>query len=196
MRANKLVLIGVAGALAASTHGAETDGIDFGTINDPLAETPAFLPVDQAFVFSSRLRVGEDGVEEIVARWDMPVGYYLYRHGFRADAEKGLSLGEPQMPPGEMRTDEYFSESEVYVGSVEVVVPVRKRTVQRASVRFAYQGCAERGLCYPPSERQAMFQFESVRPAHWHGGVLVAAAGLLVVVLLAVRAMRSRRAVP
>ena len=194
--ANQLVLIYVAGAFAASTHAADTDGVDFGTINDPLAETPVFLPVDQAFAFSSRLRVGEGGVEEIVARWDMPVGYYLYRHGFRADAEKGLSLGEPRIPPGEMRTDEYFGESEVYVGSVEVVVPVRQRNVRRATVRFAYQGCAERGLCYPPSERQATFEFDSVRPARWHGGVLVAAAGLLVAVLLAARAMRSRRAVP
>lgn len=194
--ANQLVLICVAVALAASTHAAETDGIDFGTINDPLAEPPVFLPVDQAFAFSSRLRVREDGVEEIVARWDMPGGYYLYRHGFRADAEKGLSLGELQIPLGEMRTDEYFGESEVYVGSVEVVVPVRQRNVQRATVRFAYQGCAERGLCYPPAERQATFQFESARPARWHGDVWVAAAGLLLLVLLAARAMRSRRAVP
>lgn len=194
--ANQLVLICVAGALAASTHGAETDGIDFGTINDPLAETPVFLPVDQAFAFSSRLRVGEGGAAEIVVRWDMPEGYYLYRHGFRADAEKGLSLGELQIPLGEMRTDEYFGESEVYVGSVEVVVPVRQRNVQRATVRFAYQGCAERGLCYPPAERQATFQFESVRPVLWRGSVWVAAAALLLAVLLAVRARRSRRAVP
>lgn len=194
--ANQLALICVAGAFAASTHAAETDGIDFGTINDPLAETPVFLPVDQAFAFSSRLRVGEGGAEEIVVRWDMPEGYYLYRHGFRADAEQGLSLGEAQIPPGEMRTDEYFGESEVYVGSVEVVVPVRQRNVQRATVRFAYQGCAVRGLCYPPAERQATFQFESARPGRWHGGVWVAAAGLLLLVLLAARAMRSHRAVP
>lgn len=186
----------VAGLFAASTHAAEAGGVDFGIIDDPLAETPVFLPVDQAFAFSSRLRVGEGGMEEIVARWDMPVGYYLYRHGFRADAEEGLSLGEPDIPPGETRSDEYFGESEVYLGSVEVVVPVLRRTVRTATVRFAYQGCAEQGLCYPPTERDEVLDFGQLRPgssSQW--AILLGAAALLVAVLLTVRAMLSRRAV-
>lgn len=194
---SQLVVLCVAGAFAASTHAADTNGVDFGTFNDPLAEKPVFLPVDEAFAFSSALRVGEGGVEEVVARWDMPVGYYLYRHGFRADAEAGLSLGEPEIPPGEMRTDEYFGESEVYLGSVEVVLPVSRRTVQSATVRFAYQGCAEQGLCYPAVERDVTFRFEDLRPrtGRWHGGVLAAAAALLFAVWLTIRWMRKRRAV-
>ena len=190
-----LVLSWAAAAFAASTHAAETDRIDFGTIDDPLAETPVFLPVDQAFAFSWRIRAGAGGMEEIVARWDMPAGYYLYRHGFRAVAEEGLSLGEPQVPRGELRTDEYFGESEVYLGSVEVVVPVLRRTVQSATVRIAYQGCAEEGLCYPPTERDELLDFGQLPPSGWQPGIFVAAAALLLAVLLAVGAMRSRRAV-
>ncbi|MCY3838384.1 MAG: protein-disulfide reductase DsbD family protein [Gammaproteobacteria bacterium] len=189
----QIVLFCVAGAFAASTHAAETNGIDFGAINDPLAETPVFLPVDQAFAFSLRLRAGE-GVEEIVARWDMPEGYYLYRHGFRADAEEGLSLAKLDIPPGEMRTDEYFGESEVYFGSVEVVVPVLRRTVQSATVRFTYQGCAEQGLCYPPTERDEVLDFGQPTPTSaWRGGIFAGVAALLLAVLLTVRAVRSRR---
>ena len=191
-----LLLFCVAGVFAASAHTAETHGIDFGAINDPLAEAPVFLPVDQAFVFSCRLRTGEGGAEEIVARWDMPAGYYLYRHGFGADAEDGLSLGGLELPAGEMRIDEYFGESEVYLGSVEVVVPVRRRAVQSATVRFTYQGCAERGLCYPPAERHAVLDFgQPPSTLAWQWRTLVGAAALLLVVLLTVRAMRSRRAV-
>ncbi len=194
--ASHLVLFCVVGAFAVSTHAAETSGIDFGDINDPLAEAPVFLPVDQAFAFSWRLRAGESGVEGIVARWDMPAGYYLYRHGFRADAEEGLTLGTLQVPSGEIRTDAYFGESEVYLGSVEVVVPVLRRTVQSATVRFAYQGCAEQGLCYPPTERDAVVDFGQPRPgAASQRTVFLAGAALLVAVLLAVRAMLARRAV-
>lgn len=194
--ASQLVVFCLAGAFAASTHAAETNGIDFGAIKDPLAETPVFLPVDRAFAFSWRLRTGERGVEEIVARWDMPEGYYLYRHGFGADAERGLSLGDLAIPKGEMRTDEYFGESEVYLGSVEIVVPVLQRTVQSATVRFAYQGCAEQGLCYPPTERNETLDFGQPPPTSaGQRGIFAGAAVLLLAVLLAVRSMRSRRAV-
>ena len=194
--ASRFVLICAAGAVAASTHAADNNGIDFGTINDPLAETAVFLPVDRAFGFSWRLRTGEGGTEKIVARWDMPVGYYLYRHGFRADAEEGVSLGELEIPTGEMRIDEYFGESEVYLESVEIVVPVLRRTVQSATVRFAYQGCAEQGLCYPPTERDEVLDFGRPPPTPaWQRGIFVGAAALLLAVLLTVRSMRSRRAV-
>lgn len=194
--ASRLVVFCLAGAFAASTHAAETNGIDFGAIEDPLAGTPVFLPVDQAFAFSWHLRAGEGGVEEIVARWDMPEGYYLYRHGFGADAGRGLHLGELAIPPGEMRTDEYFGESEVYFGGVEVVVPVLRRTVRSASVRFAYQGCAERGLCYPPAERNEILDFGQPPPTSLRQrGILAGAAALLLAAFLAVRSMRSRRAV-
>ena len=191
----QLVLLYLAVAFVASAEAAETNGISFDAIDDPLAEEPLFLPIDQAFALSSRLHVGEGGAEEILARWDMPEGYYLYRHGLGAEADRGLTLGELAMPPGEMRTDEYFGESEVYLGSVEVVAPVLGRVAESATVRFSYQGCAERGLCYPPAERTVTFQFGKVPavPARWHGRALVAAAALLLVVLVAVRAMRSRR---
>ncbi|MCY3622844.1 MAG: protein-disulfide reductase DsbD family protein [Gammaproteobacteria bacterium] len=193
--ASQLFLICAAVAVAASTHAAEGNGIDFGTINDPLAETPVFLPVDQAFAFSLRLRVGEGGVEEIVVRWDMPAGYYLYRHGFGVVAEEGLTLGVLEIPSGELRTDEYFGESEVYIGSVEVVVPVLRRTVQSTTVRFTYQGCAEQGLCYPPTQRDEALDFGQRPTSARPGAIFVGAAALLVAVWLTVRAIRSRRAV-
>ena len=185
----------VAVAFVELGQAAESNGIDFDAIDDPLAEEPVVLPIDQAFAFSFRLHVGEGGAEEILARWDMPEGYYLYRHGFGADADRGLTLGEPTIPPGEMRTDEYFGESEVYLGSVEVVAPVLNRIAESATVRFSYRGCAERGFCYPPAERPVTLRFGPVPPGRWRGGVPAAGAVLLLAAVWAVRAMRSRRAV-
>lgn len=190
-----LLLFCVAAALAEFAYAAETNEIDFDAIDDPLAEDPVFLQIDQAFAFSSRLHVGGGGAVEIIARWDMPEGYYLYRQGFGADAERGLTLGELTMPPGEMRTDEYFGESEVYLCSVEIVAPVLSRTAESATVRFSYQGCAERGFCYPPAERTVTYRFAQVSPVRWQGGILAGGVVLLLAALWAVRAMRSRRTV-
>ena len=41
-------------------------------------EEPEFLPVDEAFRLSTE--VAPDGA--VLARWEMPDGYYLYRHRF------------------------------------------------------------------------------------------------------------------
>ncbi|MDE0420372.1 MAG: protein-disulfide reductase DsbD N-terminal domain-containing protein [Gammaproteobacteria bacterium] len=183
----------VAGIVAAGHPAAQPEQIEF-DIKDPLAEPSAFLPVGQAFVFSSRRRVAEGDVDELVARWQMPPGYYLYRHGFQAHAGEGLTIGQPAIPRGEWRTDAFFGESEVYLGNVEIVVPVVKRTAQTVTVRFGYQGCAEQGLCYPPAERTATFHFAET-PARLRGfsGPLLAGVVLFVVVGGLVLAMRSRR---
>ena len=188
----QLVPICVALAVAGTTETAETPVIDFA---DPLAEAPDFLPVDRAFGFASGLREGDGGEEQIVVRWHMPPGYYLYRHGFGTTVGKGLTLGDLSIPPGELRTDEYFGESEVYLRSVEILVPVLRRTVETATVRFAYQGCAERGLCYPPAERQARFHFGPLRGGHERWPRVVVASGLVLLFALAwtARSMRSSR---
>lgn len=119
--------------------------------NDPLGE-PEFLPVDEAFVFSARL---DDG--RLVARWDMPAGYYLYRRAFRIEAEDGTALGELAIPAGKRIEDPYFGASEVYYGQLEIAAPVLRRGAAPLSARFHYQGCAEEGLCYPPQVRRATF---------------------------------------
>ena len=150
-------LIGV--GIGTTAEAAESDRIDFEAVDDPLAASAEFLPVDQAFVFSSRSRLDAPGSEELVAHWDLAQGYYLYRQHFRVVAGEGTTLGELAIPEGERRVDEYFGESEVYFGSVETSIAVLARTADAVTVRFGYQGCAEGGLCYPPVERSATFYF-------------------------------------
>lgn len=134
----------------------------FGAIADPFRATAEPLPVEEAFVFTSWLQG-----DRLVAHWDMPKGYYLYRHRFAVSAGEGVTLGTPAIPPGEPKTDDHFGESQVHFDSVEITVPVTERpAIVAANIRF--QGCADTGLCYPPQVRAV---------AHEASGSAVSAAG-------------------
>ncbi|WP_339498495.1 protein-disulfide reductase DsbD [Pseudomonas silesiensis] len=104
-----------------------------------------FLPVREAF----QLSLVDSTPQSIKLRFVATEGYYLYRHRFQFRAEPAdVSLGAVQLPKGEQKHDEYFGDVEVYHGILEVEVP---RTDQRAfTLAVTYQGCADKGLCYPP----------------------------------------------
>lgn len=105
------------------------------------------LPVEEAFALSASLERSE-----VVLEWQIADGYYLYRHAFRIDRlNEGLVLGEMQIPTGEMTTDEFFGETEIYRGSVKLRVPVLALPADgQIEFRVRSQGCADLGLCYPP----------------------------------------------
>ena len=67
-----------------------------------LGEAPEFLPVDEAFVLSTEL--DDDGA--LLAYWDMPEGYYLYRHRFDFTLREGdvATLGPPEIHPASPRS--------------------------------------------------------------------------------------------
>ncbi|WP_338923467.1 protein-disulfide reductase DsbD [Pseudomonas silesiensis] len=104
-----------------------------------------FLPVREAF----QLSLVDSTPQSIKLRFVATEGYYLYRHRFQFRAEPAdVSLGAVQLPKGEQKHDEFFGDVEVYHGILEVEVP---RTDQRAfTLVVTYQGCADKGLCYPP----------------------------------------------
>ena len=116
-------------------------------VANPFLDMAEPLPVEEAFVFTSWLRG-----ERLVAHWDLPAGYYLYRHRFAVSAGEGVTLGAPAIPPGEPKTDDHFGESQVHYGSVEITVPVLERPAVVAA-RISFQGCADTGLCYPAQVR-------------------------------------------
>ncbi len=123
---------------------------------DPLGanaqkEQREILAVDKAFALTAEL--SEDGF--VVATWRMPAGYYLYRHRF-AFSSPDEALGDPIIPDGKPRTDEFFGDVEVYYGEVTIRVPVM-REATGIEVVIGYQGCADFGFCYPPEERRFRF---------------------------------------
>lgn len=119
--------------------------------SDTVSGGEEFLPPDQAFRFTAEV-VNRDWVE---VNWQIADGYYLYRHslGFTALGE-GQSVGEPVIPDGKRKQDEFFGEVEVYYGELSVRLPVSVADGMRLDLEARYQGCAEDGICYPPMARQ------------------------------------------
>ncbi|MGF6165076.1 thiol:disulfide interchange protein DsbD [Pseudomonas sp. 2725] len=104
-----------------------------------------FLPVREAF----QLSLVDSTPQSIKLRFVATEGYYLYRHRFQFRADPAdVLLGAAKLPDGQKKHDEYFGDVEVYHGILDVELP---RTDQRAfTLVVTYQGCADKGLCYPP----------------------------------------------
>ncbi len=147
----------IAAALTFAVPGAQA-------ATDWLDEEPEFLRVDEAFRLTAELNANRS----IVARWQMPPGYYLYQHQFSfqlSAGQSGAMLAEAKIPPGKTKVDEYFGEVEVYYGQVEIEVPLIGRPANGATISVNYQGCADLGLCYPPETRDFIFTPAGLVPA-------------------------------
>ncbi|UIP85241.1 protein-disulfide reductase DsbD [Pseudomonas phenolilytica] len=113
----------------------------------PLNNSADFLPVREAF----RLSLVDSSPTQVKLRFVAAEGYYLYRHRFAFKTqEPGVTIGEAQLPAGEQKTDDYFGEVEVYYGVLDIEVPVDNPEQRPFTLQVSYQGCADKGLCYPP----------------------------------------------
>jgi thiol:disulfide interchange protein DsbD len=110
------------------------------------------LPAEQAFRFSARAL--DDRTLE--ARFTIADGYYLYRDKFKfAASPDGAVLGAPDLPPGKVKTDEFFGKVETYRGTVVVKMPLSGAVAGQTVVLAAdSQGCADIGVCYPPTRQK------------------------------------------
>ena len=110
------------------------------------------LPPEQAFRFSARAL--DDRTLE--ARFAIADGYYLYRDKFNfAVTPEGAVLGAPDIPAGKVKTDEFFGTVETYRGTVVVKLPLSGAVAGQTVVLAAdSQGCADVGVCYPPSRQK------------------------------------------
>ncbi|WP_442864014.1 protein-disulfide reductase DsbD [Alteromonas sp. ASW11-130] len=113
---------------------------------DMFYDEPEFLPVDQAFMFDFIQQEGELQIKFTIAE-----GYYLYKHQFKT-VTKNAELGEAQFPPAKEKEDEFFGLTEVYYDQVTFRYPIN-HAEQDSVVKLRFQGCAEAGLCYPPTTK-------------------------------------------
>ena len=109
-----------------------------------------FLSPDVAFKSTARV-LDERSVE---VEFLVAPGYYLYREQFRFEAQ-GARLAAVQIPPGKVKFDETFQKQvETHRDLIRISVPVAQAE-PKFNLVVTYQGCADKGLCYPPSQMTA-----------------------------------------
>ena len=115
-----------------------------GTLDDVFSSQPEFLDVEQAFAFD----FAQKG-QLLSATFTIADGYYLYKKQFKYVA-KEAEIGSARYPQGVMIEDEFFGESEVFYNSVTIDIPITQAS-EDGVIKIRYQGCADEGLCYPPT---------------------------------------------
>lgn len=108
----------------------------------------SFPPPDQVFHFMAQVK----DAGSVAVSWQIADGYYLYRQKFHFSSnDPGIALGAPDFPQGEIENDQYFGTSEIYRHAVAALIPVtRSGKTSQFMLSVTYQGCADKGLCYPP----------------------------------------------
>lgn len=112
-------------------------------------QPPDFLPVGEAFQFEA-----VETVDGVLVHMRSAKGYYLYkdRIGFAA-TDRSVLLSDPVMPVGVERNDEYFGLVTILEGDKTARVPMKNTNHRAFTLEVRFQGCAEKGLCYPPDTK-------------------------------------------
>jgi thiol:disulfide interchange protein DsbD len=121
-----------------------------------------YLDVDQAFVLTDQAL----SVNNLQLNWRIAPGYYLYKQRIKVEpAGDTKVIGALVLPKGELHSDEYFGEQEVYRESVDATFSVPPSDAKTIDVNVTYQGCADAGLCYPPQTKLVSISLEGAPAA-------------------------------
>jgi thioredoxin:protein disulfide reductase len=111
------------------------------------------LPPDQAFQFTATVK----DPTTLHVSWLAAEGYYLYREKFKLEiiGSDKVKLSAYSLPNGKPKEDEAFGHVEIFHEEVAVDIPLIRTgtSPQRISLKANYQGCADRGVCYPPMDK-------------------------------------------
>lgn len=123
------------------------------------AQTAAFLPPDQAFVFKAQML----NPTTAQVQFNIAQNYYMYRDEFTFAVVSPdgavVQNGTVKLPTAQIKFDENFNKDmAIYHGSVVLNVPIRKIKSSDGLFKLVVtsRGCADKGLCYPPRKTQAV----------------------------------------
>lgn len=116
----------------------------------------SILPAHQAY--QAQIFATEDGIS---VQFDITQGYYLYQQKIAVHSD-GPSLATPEFSPTQTKTDDFFGTQPVYYQVAQINIPFQaaydvKKPYQ---LTIEYQGCADVGVCYPPSK--AVFEVDQI----------------------------------
>jgi len=103
-----------------------------------------FLRPEQAFMVELQRQSNA-----VRVHWRIADGYYLYRKQLKVtlDGKDLIAANSIKVPKGELKHDEFFGDTEVYHRQLDLIIP---QAAHGDHLQIGYQGCAEKGICYPP----------------------------------------------
>lgn len=117
------------------------------------AERGKPLSADKAFAFTTTI----DSTRTMSVKWQIAPGYYLYRQRIHFAFTPNLKA-QIHFPQGKIQQDRGHDPYEVYAGDISIPI-VFQTEVQKVQLKVDYQGCSERGFCYPPAHQTVMLDF-------------------------------------
>ena len=112
-----------------------------------------FLPMSKAFQGS----ITSDN-SSVQVEWTITPEHYLYEKSLdikidNPDSNTDVTLGKLQISPkGKLKHDEFMGEVTVHNDKVTLTRPYALAQGKDVTIIATFQGCAEAGLCYPPSK--------------------------------------------
>lgn len=118
------------------------------------AKQDELLPPDQAFQFIAQIK----DANTIQVIWTLAPGYYLYREKTQITLTENAyaKLGHYEIPHGKPKADEAFGKVEIFYDTLTFDVPLLRasQAAHPITLQAKYQGCADRGVCYPPMTKK------------------------------------------
>lgn len=126
-----------------------------------------FLPPEQAFkavaTWAVKSSVGQMNSDASVEVTVAPAaGYYIYRESLKlyvvnpsGSARESLGIN---FPKGKIKFDENFGKKlEVYPNPFQITAAYKQADLANLILEIELQGCADKGICYPPMKMQFKF---------------------------------------
>ena len=108
-----------------------------------------FLKVDQAFIIKFYKKSNLENRNFHIIDFQIAEGYYLYKDKIKV-LVNGQELENIKFPKTKIKEDKFFGKSEIY--EYDFVLNIFS-DLKIKNISITYQGCAERGLCYPPVKK-------------------------------------------
>ena len=105
------------------------------------------LSSDEAFIFSAYIQ--DD--ESIILTWTIKENCFLYKDKFKTYANTDLVKDQKIEGEAIRINDIYFGNVDVFYNSV---IQTINKTEDLGSIKVVYQGCNEKGFCYPPISKE------------------------------------------
>jgi thiol:disulfide interchange protein DsbD len=111
------------------------------------------LPPEQAFQFFASVK----DAHTLHVNWEIAEDYYLYREKIQLalTSADGTKLGDYTIPHGTPKHDEAFGQVEIFHNELGFDVPLLRASTDAQTITLTakFQGCADRGVCYPPMSK-------------------------------------------